>query len=311
MLTRLGRLVWCAAIALSAAAASAQPASLSYQTVVAPDGVPLNVVDVGPKDAPGILFIHGVGQSHRSWDRQLKSDLAANYHLVAFDLRGHAMSGKPWDKRSYNQVCTWADDVAAVIRATGLTRPIIVVWSFGGTAGMNYVRCQGSEKISGLVFVASRAGLYPNAAPDPRIPAASSKMEEPDLDENLAGADAFTTYLTARPLPDALHGEVRMMNLMYPPYARLANEGDKFLPDGKVYKNNEDLIPKLTMPLFFGFGEHDIFSPAKAGETAIKTRFPTADRKTYAGAGHWVSYEAADEFNRDLAAFASRAFAKQ
>jgi non-heme chloroperoxidase len=125
---------------------------LRYQTVVAPDGVPLNVVEAGPLGAPGILFIHGVGQSYASWNRQLHSELASSFHLVAFDLRGHGGSGKPWLAKSYNQSCIWAADVAAVIAATALTRPIMVVWSYGGTIGMDYVRCRGTENLSGIVF---------------------------------------------------------------------------------------------------------------------------------------------------------------
>jgi non-heme chloroperoxidase len=289
------------------AVSAAKSELLRYQTIVAPDGVPLNVVEAGSPDAPGILLIHGVGQSTASWDRQLHSDLAASFHLVAFDLRGHGGSGKPWLATSYKQACIWADDVAAVMAATALTRPTMVVWSYGGTIGMDYVRCRGISNLSGIVFAAARSGLYPNSELNPRIPAASEKLKSPDLAMNIQGAAEFTSFLTAGRLPPEVEISVTATNLMYPPYARQANDGPKILPDGSIYKGNEDQIPSLTLPLFFALGEKDAFSSARAAELSIKSKFPKADIKTYQGVGHWLFFEAAEAFNRDLREFAVRA----
>ncbi len=288
------------------AAFATEPETLRFRTVDAPDGVPLNVVEAGPSGAPALLFIHGVGQSYASWDRQLHSDLASSFHLVAFDLRGHGGSGKPWQMTSYNQACIWADDVAAVMSATSLTRPVMVVWSYGGTIGMDYIRCRGVTNLAGVVFAAARSGLYPNSELNPRIPAASEKLKSPDLAKNIKGAAEFTSFLTAARLPADLGATVTATNLMYPPYARQANDGPKTLPDGSIYKNNEDQIKKLTLPLFFALGEKDAFSAAAPAELAIKTKFPDATLRTYQGAGHWVFYEAAEMFNRDLHDFAMR-----
>ena len=57
----------------------------------------------------------------------------------------------------------------------------------------------------------------------------------------------------------------------------------------------------------FIFGEKDAFSDAATGAAAVAKLFPTAKRETYAGAGHWVFFEAAERFNRDLAAFTAAA----
>lgn len=279
----------------------------TYSTVTAPDGVPLNVVEAGRRGAPGLLLVHGVGQSHVSWTRQLNSDLAKSYHMVAFDLSGHGGSGKPWRAEDYRNACTWADDVAAVMTATELKKPIMVLWSYGGTIGMHYVRCRGQDNLSGLVFAASRAGLYPNPDVNPKIPAASDMMMEPDLRRVLDGAAEFATFLTATP-PGELADAVRVMNLMYPPYARKANDGRHVLPDGTPYRDNTDLIPALKLPMMFVFGEHDMFSSAKTASAAVTKLFPRAKNITYPGVGHWVFFEAAEKFNADLADFAANTF---
>jgi non-heme chloroperoxidase len=78
-------------------------------------GVPLSVAETGHPDALGVLFIHGLGQSHLSFSAQLESPLAERFHLVAFDLRGHGNSGKPWEASAYSESRAWADDVAAML----------------------------------------------------------------------------------------------------------------------------------------------------------------------------------------------------
>ena len=56
--------------------------------------MPLSVVQTGNGNGSDILFIHGFSQSYLSWQMQLDSDLAKDFHLTAFDLRGHGASGK-------------------------------------------------------------------------------------------------------------------------------------------------------------------------------------------------------------------------
>ena len=60
-------------------------------------GVPLHVVETGAPAGRSILFIHGFSQCCLAWSRQLDSELAADRHLIAMDLRGHGLSGKPRD----------------------------------------------------------------------------------------------------------------------------------------------------------------------------------------------------------------------
>ena len=81
-------------------------------------GVPLHVVETGNATGRPILFIHGISQCWLSWSRQLNSDLASDYRLVAMDLRGHGLSDKP--REGYTDSKLWADDVNAVIQTLRL-----------------------------------------------------------------------------------------------------------------------------------------------------------------------------------------------
>jgi len=47
--------------------------------------------DSGPKDAPAVIFLHGVGMDHRTFDEQVNV-LKDRYRVIVFDLPGHGRS---------------------------------------------------------------------------------------------------------------------------------------------------------------------------------------------------------------------------
>jgi pimeloyl-ACP methyl ester carboxylesterase len=57
-------------------------------------------------------------QSNLSWSRQVKSDLAKEFRIVTFDLRGHGNSDKPLVPEAYRESRRWADDIDAIIKQT-------------------------------------------------------------------------------------------------------------------------------------------------------------------------------------------------
>src|SRR4051812_6188179 len=77
-------------------------------------GVRLHVVEAGNPRGRPIVFLHGTSQCWLTWSRQLRSDLADAYRLVAIDLRGHGLSEKP--REGYEDSRLWADDVNAAIQ---------------------------------------------------------------------------------------------------------------------------------------------------------------------------------------------------
>ncbi len=136
-------------------------AELTYREIEGYGGVPLNVIETGNKNGPGILLIHGFGQAAMAFRLQLDSDLANDFHIVAFDLRGHGLSGKPWQEDLVAPSEAWAGDVAAFISATNLENPVLVGWSYGGFVVSDYVRHFGLDGIAGINLVGSLGGLVP------------------------------------------------------------------------------------------------------------------------------------------------------
>ena len=135
-------------------AAQHDPGQESF--VRTPDGLSLSVREWGKPDGPEILLIHGQAQCYLSFSRQTGSALAAKFRLVTFDLRGHGRSDKPLQPHYYQGSQAWADDVAAVIEAKQLRRPVLVGWSMGGRVIRNYLMHRGDARLSGINFLASR-----------------------------------------------------------------------------------------------------------------------------------------------------------
>src|SRR5690606_33616981 len=94
-----------------------------------------------------IVFIHGYSQSHECWDRQFAdAALLRDFHLIAFDLRGHGKSGKPLQADAYRDPQRWADDVRTVIEASCARPPCLVGWSYAGRVINDYVGATGTAR---------------------------------------------------------------------------------------------------------------------------------------------------------------------
>ena len=98
-------------------------------TVRGPDGVEIAVQESGDPAGPAIVFIHGLLGSHLNWDMQVASPKLQHYRLISYDMRGHGLSGKPDDAEAYRDGRRWADDLSAVLKATGAKKPVLVGWS--------------------------------------------------------------------------------------------------------------------------------------------------------------------------------------
>jgi pimeloyl-ACP methyl ester carboxylesterase len=288
-----------------AAVLAAQAHALEFSTVKGHGDVPLVVAQTGNKQGPAILFIHGYSQSYLSWDKQLNDPaLQKDFHLIAFDLRGHGASAKPSDPAAYG-VEAWGGDVDAVIKATGDRKPVLVPWSYGGPVTMSYVRHHGVTAISGINFVAAGTSLGGRGpAPDANDPAFKERMgrfmamTSPDITVNLAATQWFVGGLTAKPLPAAETEAILIYNMLTPGYVRGAMF--QFQPD------NADLKGKIAVPVLITHGDADGVVPYVTSTDNARL-IPGAMLSTYTGIGHAPFLEDPQRFNTELAAFVKKA----
>jgi len=100
------------------------------QRVKLSTGVELDVVDMGPRDAPVLIFLHGFPESHRTWRYQLPH-FAGRFRCIAPDQRGYRGSSKPQDAESYTPDKLIAD-IFALADALGVGEFTIVGHDWGG-----------------------------------------------------------------------------------------------------------------------------------------------------------------------------------
>jgi len=99
-------------------------------------------------DGPPVVFVHGAIVDHTQWAPQLDA-LADEYIVVAYDVRGHGRTGG--SNRETYSVDLFAEDLAALIDALDLDRPVVCGLSMGGCIAMTYAG-RYPDELSGLVL---------------------------------------------------------------------------------------------------------------------------------------------------------------
>src|SRR5262245_50325688 len=238
--------------------------SLQPVPVPSPDGLTLAAYAWGNPAGREIVFIHGYSQSHLSWRRQMDdAELAAEFRMVAYDLRGHGSSDQPLQPERYRDDRLWADDLAAVIAAAGLKRPTLVAWSYGGRVVADYVRFHGQDDIAAINYVdaitkSDRAFWGPALK-------YTVEMASNDLATNVRASRRFVhACFAGRPAGEEMDTTLAYM-MVVPAKARsliMARTRDE-----------GDILPQLRVPVLVTHGTMDrIVRPAAATYTASHVR---------------------------------------
>lgn len=94
------------------------------------NGIELDCVDMGPRDAPALIFLHGFPDSHRTWRHQI-AHLSDRFRCIAPDQRGYRGSSKPQDVASYTRDKLMGD-VFQLADALGIDQFTVVGHDWGG-----------------------------------------------------------------------------------------------------------------------------------------------------------------------------------
>ena len=279
---------------------AAQSLAPAVEPVVTPDGVTVSVSEWGNPAGPEILLIPGQAQSVVSFKRQTGSDLARDFRIVAFDLRGHGLSDKPADPAFYRDGKRWAEEVNAVIVAKQLRKPVVVGWSLGGRVLRAYLIHYGDARLSGINFLSTRP------IEDPSVVGPASKAYHASPPRDLAGIIATNVaFLRAcyEKQPDERDFvEAVAFNFMIPAEVRDGIGGWSTDPAAV-----REAFARITVPTLVTHGRRDaLILPHAAAMTAAAIKGATVSY--FDDCGHAPFYEDAARYNRELAAFASDAW---
>jgi pimeloyl-ACP methyl ester carboxylesterase len=93
------------------------------------NGVRLHYVEAGA--GPLVILLHGFPDFWYSWRGQIPALAAAGFRVLAPDLRGYNLSGKPAGVRHY-RLSHLTRDVAGLIRHAGAQRAVVAGHDWGG-----------------------------------------------------------------------------------------------------------------------------------------------------------------------------------
>jgi non-heme chloroperoxidase len=262
------------------------------RTVRSSDGTALHVSMTGPAEpALSILFVHGLSQSHLTWQRQLDSGLGPDVRMAALDLRGHGRSEKP--ATGYRESRVWADDLSHVVAELGPAPVVICAWSYGGLVLLDYLRFHGERALAGVILIAA-ANRMGAGVDDFGADAAPLGFTSVDAEESIRSLRQFVRCCRARELLPIEEATVLGYTVLTPPRVRRA------MLDRIV--DNDDQLRALGVPALIVHGEADqIVLPRSSARLA--TLLSHAVIRSYPDAGHSPFDERPEMFDADLASF--------
>ena len=129
-----------------------EPIKNGKMSQVSHKGVTLHYIEVGDKQNPPLIFLHGILAFTESYSEFIER-LAEKYFVVGIDMRGHGRSTIGTDPYSHKLV---ADDVILVADKIGLDKFYVVGHSAGGFALLSIAKLYPDRLIKGV----SIASLY-------------------------------------------------------------------------------------------------------------------------------------------------------
>ncbi|SIO17323.1 alpha/beta fold hydrolase [Vannielia litorea] len=152
----------------------------------------LYVIDMGPRDGPPVLLIHGSIGWSAFWEETLVALAAQGYRAIAFD-----MPPMGWSERDpagdYGRA-RQAQRVLALTEALGIS-PVLVAHSFGAGAGAEAVMAD-SSAFAGFLVVDGAIGLEAQAKPLP-LPLRSGAVRQLAVSASITNPWAMQPMLRA------------------------------------------------------------------------------------------------------------------
>lgn len=248
-----------------------------------------------------IVFSHGWPLTADAWEDQMLFLASHNCRCIAHDRRSHGRSSQPWNG---NDMDTYADDLAALIKALDLKDVIHVGHSTGGGEVVRYIGRHGTERVSKVVLIGAVPPIMLKTAANPNgLP---KEVFDGIRNNVLKDRSQFFTDLS-----EPFYGANR-------PEAKVSQGlRDSFWMQGMLggFKGIYDCIKafsetdftedlkKINVPTLILHGDDDQIVPFEDSALLSSKLIKNAQLKVYKGGSHGICSTNKDQVNADLLAF--------
>ncbi|MEH6487301.1 alpha/beta hydrolase [Hyphomonas oceanitis] len=260
--------------------------------------------DVGPRDAPVLVLVHGFSASLHTWEPWVKN-LSKDYRVLTIDLPGHGLS-RCLDV-SATGIPQFVDFIDQVTHNLNVDQFTLVGNSMGGHTAWSYALAH-PERLDGLVLV--DASGWPKTGDE----AESSPLVFKLLANPLARRvmkDIDMTGLIRSGLEDSFADPALVTDAMVERYGALSRapchrEAILNLMTGRDDRSDASVekLAAITAPTLILQGEKDNLVPATHAEK-FHTAIAGSELKLYPDVGHLPQEEAASQSVADLRNFLS------
>jgi pimeloyl-ACP methyl ester carboxylesterase len=242
-------------------------------------------------DGPPVVLVHGfVGDCLSTWSFQI-DELSDEFTVVAWDAPGAGHSQEPPE---WFRLPDYADTLAALVRALGLSRPHMVGLSFGGALVLELFR-RHSTIPQTLVLASAYAGWAGSLDPEEVDKRLRFCLRQADLPPERF-ADAMISSMFSETAPTEA-------------VARLAASVRAFNPAGframtrsSAEADLRDVLASVNVPTLLLYGDQDVRAPLKIAN-ALHSSIPASRLVVMSGVGHVSSVEAPALFSREVRSF--------